>query len=472
MIDITRFKKRLEQAAEIAGAPAFRFDYREHGGRAAKKCIGLGGYGVVYEEPYEINGMPIIQKVSQITENHIAHYQQKGIVPLDKVLFEDDGCDFGQVVFRRAGERYFDFYELNKDKIDQNEFHRLQCAVGEYQNLRVLKGLAYVPQIQEDFLYVGEKGKAVIADREFFLLDGQLCVRTILGKVPGETLETLMFKGLQPMDVVKIGYDLGCALSVLAKEYKIIHRDVSFKNVIYDWVKDEKGNSDVARSKAYLIDFGNSTREEEGFRRGDLSGDIELLLRKVEKDRTSGTLNYMSPELLMHTGVGCTTDYWSLGWVMYSLLTGYAPFERKPKNPDELVREIMHYSAFNQDDVRDELNGLKRYSTDLVEAVVGLVARNPLMRKIEPLMMITEDILKGRAGWKHIPAVSMNGAVVEGENVAKENVLPRFEDLYDAPDLDEAGDLAAQVFGKIPVASAKLGKTARVPRRERTSLTF
>ena len=50
-----------------------------------------------------------------------------------------------------------------------------------------------------------------------------------------------------------------------------------------------------------------------------------------------GTPNYISPEVLERQPYGLSSDLWSLGCILYALLTGTPPFER-PSVQDTLLK--------------------------------------------------------------------------------------------------------------------------------------
>ncbi|KAH0573429.1 Kinase, CAMK CAMKL [Spironucleus salmonicida] len=89
-------------------------------------------------------------------------------------------------------------------------------------------------------------------------------------------------------------------------EKKIIHRDIKLDNVMYSFVT----------KKATLIDFGCAKSETK-------MGTVKTIL---------GTIDYMSPEMLFGQKYTDSTDIWSLGVLIYKLLTNLSPF--KPRHAD------------------------------------------------------------------------------------------------------------------------------------------
>lgn len=82
----------------------------------------------------------------------------------------------------------------------------------------------------------------------------------------------------------------------------VAHRDLKPENIIFEITSTE--------TLVKIIDFGLSRRV-----RG-----TERLFDAV------GTPQYVAPEVLRATGHGIASDVWSLGVLLYTILTGYCPF--------------------------------------------------------------------------------------------------------------------------------------------------
>jgi serine/threonine-protein kinase len=120
--------------------------------------------------------------------------------------------------------------------------------------------------------------------------------------VEGETLKQRIRRmGRLPMDeaiayAIEIARALGCA-----HQRYIVHRDVKPQNVLID-----------AEGSAKVTDFGIArTLEEDG-----LTADGRVL----------GTTDYVSPEQALGHDVNGQSDIYSLGVVLYEMLTGEVPF--------------------------------------------------------------------------------------------------------------------------------------------------
>jgi len=159
--------------------------------------------------------------------------------------------------------------------------------------------------------------------------DGKTFTHTFLTMefVDGEDLASLLRRiGRLPMDkAVEIARQL-CAGLAAAHEHGIVHRDLKPANVMLD-----------GRGRVRIADFG-------------LAG----LAAEMEDDATgAGTPAYMSPEQFAGREVTPKSDLYSLGLVLYEVITGRRPFEGTsieqiarrrdeiaPTPPSQFVKEL------------------------------------------------------------------------------------------------------------------------------------
>ncbi len=143
---------------------------------------------------------------------------------------------------------------------------------------------------------------------------GQLGARPYIATeyVEGETLRQHIARGrLQPGDALELIAQLASALAA-AHQAGIVHRDIKPENIMI------RGDGLVK-----VLDFGIAKLVKE------TSGPEEATrpLGKTDTGLVIGTSRYMSPEQARGLAVDARTDIWSLGVVLYEMLSGHAPFE-------------------------------------------------------------------------------------------------------------------------------------------------
>ena len=132
--------------------------------------------------------------------------------------------------------------------------------------------------------------------------------------VEGSTLRQLLSAGrLKVSDALDIGIQAASAISA-AHEAGIVHRDIKPENII-------------RRPDGYIkvLDFGLAKLTEAPLM-DSASGSTQSLL-ETEPGRVLGTIAYMSPEQARGLRLDGRSDIFSLGVVLYELLSGARPFD-------------------------------------------------------------------------------------------------------------------------------------------------
>src|SRR5262245_57347923 len=140
----------------------------------------------------------------------------------------------------------------------------------------------------------------------------------------GETLATRLARGRLPIDqALRYGIEMAGALAA-AHAAGIVHRDLKPSNVI------------LTRSGAKLLDFGIAkprpelaAANSEGTTKQPISRDGAI----------AGTLQYMAPEQLQGHEADFRSDIFSLGAVLYGMVTGPSAFEAATKA--SLIAKIL-----------------------------------------------------------------------------------------------------------------------------------
>ncbi len=155
----------------------------------------------------------------------------------------------------------------------------------------------------------------------------------------GETLkERIDRQGGLPLDeAAAYGIEVGRGLAA-AHARRLVHRDVKPQNVLID-----------AEGRAKVTDFG--------------------IARELEQDgltktgRVLGTTDYVSPEQAMGQPVDARSDIYSLGILLYEMLTGEVPFKA-----DNLVGVAMKH-------VNERMPNVQKRRRDVSSALAAVVER-------------------------------------------------------------------------------------------------
>ena len=163
--------------------------------------------------------------------------------------------------------------------------------------------------------------------------------------VPGEDLRSFIRRSGQ----LAVGTSLRITQQVaegLAEAHRlgVVHRDLKPSNVMID----KEGN-------ARIMDFGIA-RSIRG-------------LGLTQEGIAVGTPAYMSPEQARGQDVDQRTDVWSLGVVLYEMLTGQLPF--KGKNEQAVVHSILNDDPKSLAGLRSEVTG------ELAKIVEKALAKSP-----------------------------------------------------------------------------------------------
>jgi serine/threonine protein kinase/Tol biopolymer transport system component len=194
--------------------------------------------------------------------------------------------------------------------------------------------------------------------------DGRLFIA--MAFLEGETLATKMARGPLKLEVaLDLAAQIAAGLAH-AHEHGIVHRDLKPSNVVV-----------TPDGQARIVDFGIACLDDRTRGTGE----------EAPAGASSGTA-WRSPEQLRGEPADARTDVWSLGAILYAMLTGRAPFPAgplagpvepqpvsalRPGVPPELDRWVALALArqpadrsLRAEDLRDDLRSLGRASTGLL----------------------------------------------------------------------------------------------------------
>jgi serine/threonine-protein kinase len=175
--------------------------------------------------------------------------------------------------------------------------------------------------------------------------DGQLFIS--MAYYEGETLDKkIKEKPLPIEEAINITIQIAQGLAI-AHEKEIVHRDVKPANIML-----------TKKGVVKILDFGLAK----------LSTQTKL----TKESTTFGTVSYMSPEQAKGDQVDYRTDIWSLGVIIYEMLTGQLPFKGE-------YESAVIYSIMN--DTQKPVTGLRSGIPMELERIINkCLQKNPAER--------------------------------------------------------------------------------------------
>src|SRR6266496_4277478 len=144
--------------------------------------------------------------------------------------------------------------------------------------------------------------------------------------IDGETLRQRTRARMKLTDILDIATQTASALAA-AHAAGIIHRDIKPENI-------------MVRHDGYIkvLDFGLAKLTEPEGSTTDTEAPTRAMVN-TGAGTVMGTANYMSPEQAKGTHVDERSDLWSLGAVLYEMVTGHVPFPGE--TPTETISLIL-----------------------------------------------------------------------------------------------------------------------------------
>ena len=255
--------------------------------------------------------------------------------------------------------------------------------------------------------------------------------------VEGETLRDRIRRGaLKTDEALNIAVQVVAGLDE-AHRKGVIHRDIKSANIMV-----------TAKGQAKVMDFGLAK----------LRGGSSL----TKSQTTLGTVAYMSPEQAQGESVDGRTDLWSLGVVLYEMLTAELPFKgdrdvsviysivhaepkslrlMKPPVPLELqqvvARALKKKREARYASADDMLGDLKAYQTALQLAESGVLSLKTLVRRLRKPRVAVPTVAalivlaffgvrffkhQARARWARQAAIPEMEKLIETNNVWRDLV--------------------------------------------------
>jgi eukaryotic-like serine/threonine-protein kinase len=233
--------------------------------------------------------------------------------------------------------------------------------------------------------------------------------------IEGETVRERLTRGAMQLSVgVDIAIQMASALAV-AHEAGIVHRDIKPDNI-------------MLRPDGYVkvLDFGIAKLAEQEVP-ATIPTDEALSLVETNLGSILGTAHYMSPEQAYGAPVDKSTDIWSLGVVVYEMVTGHVPFNGDTprevmssileREPQPLTTYVANAPAELQQIINSTLrkNREERYHSarELLEALKGLRHKLEVEAELQP-STATPSWLR----WTRSPTALVLGLLVAAIAVA------------------------------------------------------
>src|SRR6266436_3729870 len=146
--------------------------------------------------------------------------------------------------------------------------------------------------------------------------------------IEGETLRQRLMRGrMEVGEALDVAIQVASALAA-AHEAGVVHRDIKPENI-------------MLRPDGYVkvLDFGIAKLAESAFAKAAADGAGSMTLAETNLGSILGTVRYMSPEQACGAPIDKRTDVWSLGVVLYEMVTGHAPFTGD--TPGEVMSSIL-----------------------------------------------------------------------------------------------------------------------------------
>ncbi len=177
---------------------------------------------------------------------------------------------------------------------------------------------------------------SIITIHEIAEIDDKLFIATEF--VDGKTLrERIENKDIDVYEAVKIAEQVADALSI-THEANIVHRDIKPENII---IRHD--------GYAKILDFGLA----KPIFQNAVGEDETVQLVKTQPGMVMGSVRYMSPEQARGNETDGRTDVWSLGVVLYEMLTGENPFDGE--SISDSLAAVIHKKPEHLKDVPENL---------------------------------------------------------------------------------------------------------------------
>ncbi len=265
-------------------------------------------------------------------------------IDLSKGFFDDESSAVGQTFGVYKVVRELGYGGMGAVYLAERQDGKFEQKVA----LKVLKREMNTSALRRRF----QQEREILASLEHPNIARLLDAGTTDDKIPYIAMEYV--EGL-PIDIFcnKYHLDLGerldlfrkvCSAVGFAHRNLIVHRDLKPTNILVTEDKEPK-----------LLDFGISKI---------LSNEFEQINSATVTRLGAMTPSYASPEQLQHKSVTTATDIYSLGVILYELLSGHRPFATKEGDLKEIHKAVIEFDPPPPSVVISETGSRNPKSTD------------------------------------------------------------------------------------------------------------
>jgi serine/threonine protein kinase/tetratricopeptide (TPR) repeat protein len=163
----------------------------------------------------------------------------------------------------------------------------------------------------------------------------------VMELVRGESLRQRFLHGLLKIERAVQIMEQACSALAAAHDAGIIHRDVKPDNIL---IEEQASGQPLVK----VLDFGIAKLRE-----AQINADADTNLTGAN---VVGSPNYMSPEQCMGLELDARSDIYSLGIVLYEMLTGRLPFTPSGAGPASVLMQHINAAPRRVSELRPEVS--------------------------------------------------------------------------------------------------------------------